>query len=285
MLNHRPCGDPPLDHFIAIAQAKQSPLRERLNTLQGTVGSAYGSYAAICPALEGLSSLVLSPENAEDLLHCYNVRTEPLARLKAQIKAMQTDLQRAECQYCGIGPPKTYDHYLPKEDYPEFAVYSHNLILCCADCNHRRSTHWRNALGERVHVHLYFDFIDQSEEVLFAELDMANPPSMKFRLDLSKVGTRPFYQLLGRHFAQLDLLARYREAAPSRLIDVHRTIQVLGRGLSLSELVQMLSRYLTQELQDRGPHDWRVALLRAVRDTPEFIQFARDTPLSVWSQS
>jgi hypothetical protein len=47
----------------------------------------------------------------------------------------------------------------------------------------------------------------------------------------------------------------------------------------------MLSRYLTQELQDRGPHDWRVALLRAVRDTPEFIQFARDTPLSVWSQS
>jgi hypothetical protein len=285
MLNHRPCGEPPLDHFIAIARAKQSPRRERLNALQGRVGSAYGSYAAVCPALEGLSSMPLSPEEAEDLLHCYSARTDALDSLKAQIKARQPDLLRSECQYCGVGPPRTYDHYLPKENYPEFAVYSHNLILCCADCNHRRGTQWRNALGQRVHVHLYFDPVDQSEEVLFADLDMASPPSMKFRLDLSKVATRPFYQLLARHFTQLDLLARYGEAAPSRLVDLHRSIQVHWRDLPLSALVQVLNRQLTQELQDRGPHDWRVALLRAVRDTPEFIQFARDTSLTVWSQS
>jgi len=284
MLNLRPCGEPPLDYFLAIAQAKESPRRERLHTLQGSVAGAYGSYAATQPALETLPPLALSAQSVNDLLHCYDFDTGPLLRLKAQIKARQADLLRAECQYCGVGPPKTFDHYLPKSDYPEFSVYSHNLILCCGDCNQKRGKSWRNKLGQRVHVHLYFDLVDQTEQVLFAELDMAKLPSAKFRLELGKVRSQHFYQLLERHFAQLDLLARYADAAPARLSELHRSIQVHYKGQSLSEIVQLLDIQFTQEVHDRGPHDWRVALLRAVRDTPEFIQFALHTSPSVWSQ-
>lgn len=43
------------------------------------------------------------------------------------------------CPYCGnIGTPDTIDHYLPKADYPEFSIFSDNLVPSCFHCNNNR---------------------------------------------------------------------------------------------------------------------------------------------------
>jgi hypothetical protein len=181
------------------------------------------------------------------------------------------------CQYCALNAPGTFDHYLPESLYPQFAVYAQNLMPCCGDCNQKRSTAWRNSRGERMHVHLYSDVIDQGVQVLFAEISVAETPLATFRLELGAAHAHPFYQLLRRHFTQLGLLKRYQNASSAKLNEHHRTIHVLGQHSGRKGCIRVLREQLAEERRVLGPHNWKVALLQAVLETPEFIQFALDT--------
>jgi hypothetical protein len=60
------------------------------------------------------------------------------------------------CPMCGSLKTTSLDHVLPKEHYPEFSIFSKNLVPAC-DCNTKRKTDTRNlATGARV-LHPYFD--------------------------------------------------------------------------------------------------------------------------------
>lgn len=285
MRNLSPCAEPPLQHYLAIAAAKEPPRRERLLALEGRIKAVYGRYTAASPALEAIGPMPVGGDEREALLHSYEEETQPLRTLKGLIKSCQTDLSRAECQYCCVSPPETYDHYLPRSQYPEFAVHLRNLVPCCADCNRARGNRWKNTRGERNHVHLYDDRIEEDAEILFADIFVARLPSVTFRLDLSKVRARPFYQLLERHITgDLKLLAKYAQAAPSRLSELHQTIRQFRKHLSRPAVIEELREQLAQERELRGVHHWKVALLRAVIESREFIEFALDRPLSVWDE-
>jgi hypothetical protein len=284
MRNLRPCGHPPLQHFGAIAKEKESPQCEQLLALQPRIEEAYGKYTQACPALESLVPLSVNEDERKALLHCYESETKPLTMLKGLITASQSDLLRAECQYCCASPPRTYDHYLPRSEYPEFAVHLRNLLPCCADCNRDRGAGWKNARGERVCVHLYDDVIEEDMEILVAEIDVSDLPSATFKLDMGRARIRPFYQLLERHITKLKLLAKYALCAPARLSDHHQTIYRLGKRLGRAEILQDFREHFEQERELYGVHHWRVALLRAVLQTQKFIQWSLDTPPSIWKK-
>lgn len=60
------------------------------------------------------------------------------------------------CPMCGSPKTTSLDHLLPKEDYPEFSIFSKNLVPAC-DCNSKRGKATKNQLtGARV-LHPYFD--------------------------------------------------------------------------------------------------------------------------------
>lgn len=60
------------------------------------------------------------------------------------------------CAMCGSLKAGTLDHVLPKDIYPEFAIFSLNLVPAC-DCNSKRGTFYRGSNpGERA-LHPYFD--------------------------------------------------------------------------------------------------------------------------------
>lgn len=58
------------------------------------------------------------------------------------------------CPMCGSLGTGTLDHLFPKEDYPEFAVYSKNLVPAC-DCNIKRRTNLKE--GNKRVLHPYYD--------------------------------------------------------------------------------------------------------------------------------
>lgn len=41
------------------------------------------------------------------------------------------------CPYCGIQSNVTVDHYLPKDVFPQFSVFSLNLVPACSDCQNK----------------------------------------------------------------------------------------------------------------------------------------------------
>lgn len=282
MRNLKPCMDPPLQHFSDIAAAKDPPRDRQLQALQPRIDGAYGNYNRVCPALESLTPLQVTHEERQVLLHCYEGDTVPLSILKDSIWNSQTDLLKAKCQYCGVSPPETYDHYLPKIDYPEFSVHLRNLIPCCSDCNRDRGARWKNEQEERIYVHLYDDLIEEDMEVLFADIDMTHVPRATFRLKMGQARIRLFYQLLERHITGLKLLEKYARSAPGCLSEHHLSLHAKRKWLNQATITEILKEQFSQERDLYGVHHWKVALLRAVIQTPQFVDWALNTPPSVW---
>lgn len=73
------------------------------------------------------------------------------------------------CPMCGGFHPTTLDHYLPKTDYPVWAIFSKNLVPACG-CNMARGDVVKSAYRQSVRVlHPYFDdFI--SDRILTTEI-------------------------------------------------------------------------------------------------------------------
>ena len=79
-------------------------------------------------------------------------------------------LSVAKCPLCSVGEPSTLDHYVPKSQHPEFAVFSKNLVPCCSTCNnHKGELFVENGSDIRLFLHPYYDAIP---DVPFLALDV-----------------------------------------------------------------------------------------------------------------
>lgn len=61
------------------------------------------------------------------------------------------------CPICGVEKCAHLDHYVPREEMPEFSVFAPNLIPLCYDCNEKKKAIWKDARGERVIINAYYD--------------------------------------------------------------------------------------------------------------------------------
>lgn len=62
------------------------------------------------------------------------------------------------CPVCGSPCTGTLDHYLPKEDYPEFSILASNLVPACAICNSGlKGKLVKGTSAPERFIHPYFD--------------------------------------------------------------------------------------------------------------------------------
>jgi hypothetical protein len=74
----------------------------------------------------------------------------------AWINDLRENHDFTSCPMCGSTNVTSLDHILPKEDYPELAVFSYNVVPSCQPCNNRRRT--KGALANSPgFIHPYFD--------------------------------------------------------------------------------------------------------------------------------
>jgi len=87
-------------------------------------------------------------------------------KLEYHYKSPYSDLQyikelRAKgspdvCPFCGSLKTATLDHFLPQADYPEWIIYSRNLVPAC-DCNSKRRNDVKGELQNQRVLHPYYD--------------------------------------------------------------------------------------------------------------------------------
>lgn len=66
------------------------------------------------------------------LIDYYN---NPPSGLDELLKNRRQEHGLDECPYCGKpGSPDTLDHFLPKDDWPEYAIHPNNLVPQCRSC-------------------------------------------------------------------------------------------------------------------------------------------------------
>jgi len=67
-------------------------------------------------------------------------------------------MQLPSCPMCGSSVTGSVDHYLPKEDFPEFSVMAANLVPACFHCNSgRKRQTFRGVTPNERFLHPYFD--------------------------------------------------------------------------------------------------------------------------------
>lgn len=102
-------------------------------------------------------------ELAANLRAHYESRLKRLTFLGEFRAALSPDV----CPMCGSLGTGTLDHVLPKDPFPEFSVFSRNLVPACA-CNSLRSRRFQGSMpGERV-IHPYYDNI-QAQRLAYCE--------------------------------------------------------------------------------------------------------------------
>jgi hypothetical protein len=253
----------------AIINAKQNPRRCCLIAIRAAVLTAYEEYSAAAPSVDTLISVEMSADQREALIHCYDVETSPLAHLRGQLF---TSIAAARCPYCGLSESSTLDHYLPKENQPEFAVFSANLVPCCATCNTRkRRLVVDKATSVRFFLHPYFDSLPETK---FLQLDVTLASnSIRLRYHLSRppgLARDAFLQLVS-HFDRLSLADRYRIMSLDDLRGRHRAFERLyGPSQDATYLAAVLENDAHSLAEEYGLNHWRAVLYSTLARNAEF---------------
>lgn len=257
------------DIFDEIAAAKQMPRRRRLQAVRAKVLVAYQGYEDAAPEVGGLERAQLTDLQKEAMRHAYTVETEPMTVLRGTL------LKRvivARCPFCGISESSTLDHYLPKEQYPEFSIFPKNLVPSCAACNTRkRNRILDEGTGVRMFLHPCYDVIPDipflavrarmAADALILSYQLTRPVGMALRT----------FRHLRSHFNELDLADRYRRMGLEHLGGLY---PALRRAYGSTEDAARVAEKLIEGAEDFelvfGPNYWLSKLYRALASNADF---------------
>lgn len=226
------------ESFQSIAIAKRSVRKTLLIGMSNDVRESYQHYLSSIGDLSKIESkFIYTGEQKEALLHCYNVSTEKLNEVLDLITASQPFDYGQTCQYCGIGDSNdTYDHYIPKELFPEFSVMLLNLVPCCGKCNSIKGSSWLNEENKRLILNFYFDLIPKS---IFLKVKVSyedDVPKVIYRLEKPNNMSYEFYSLIASHYSRLHLLERYKRKSNEVISEASRSI--LSRKLASVDAIK-----------------------------------------------
>ncbi|MCY0990457.1 hypothetical protein OV203_25170 [Nannocystis sp. ILAH1] len=279
----RPYGGDPWQSFLDICGASTHQRRRpRLAEVRAVIEDRYQDYLNLNGDFLRIAAYSdFSKEQSDALKKCYETEAPALKLLKEAIRQLQDPSVRGVCQNCGLNEPNTFDHYIPKDEFPEFAIHPHNIVPCCQQCNDlRRRKPWRDEHGCRT-FHFYFDDVEVSERHLVARIirDGNHEPRMLFECSSSPEAPG-FGGRYSRHAETLQLPRRLEERAPTELDricnELAATAELLPGAPEASERIDRLrdrSRNVATRMKKvRGPNHWEVAAWHAVAAAPWFIE-------------
>lgn len=194
-----------------------------------------------------------------------------LAALRASLLA-STDV----CPYCGFGEPTELDHYLPKAQYEELAIYPRNLVPSCGTCNNAKRTIVPGVPPGPGLVHAYFQAFP---DVVFMRADVnftGGALEVTFRIEPAAL-TPALVAMLQFQLVRLKLNDRYPRQI-NKFLSEQRTAMLLFKELGLppAELTAYLLRSAASLTENFGRNDWRPALLEALATNSMFCAAPED---------
>lgn len=121
--------------------------------------------------------------------------------------------QNGVCPLCGRRNVSTLDHYLPKIQYPVYAITPFNLVATCYDCNKLKSDKVITSREEEA-IHPYYDDFDD-EIWIKARLIEEFPIGFIFYVDRPGGWDEIKYKRAKNHFNTLYLNKLYSANAAS----------------------------------------------------------------------
>ncbi|WP_413991180.1 HNH endonuclease [Labrys okinawensis] len=255
--------------FDEIAAAKHQPRRGRMQAARADVLTAYQSYEDAVPEVGELDEAPLTDAQQEAMRHAFNVETAPMTALRGDLLKR---ISVARCPFCGISESSTLDHYLPKEQYPEFSVFPKNLVPSCAVCNTRkRDRILDEGTNVRMFLHPCYDVIPDIAFLRVRARMEGDALVLSYRLVRPAGMALQTFQHLRNHFDELDLADRYRRMGLEHLGGQYPALRrAYGPGEDSGRVAEKLVEGAEDFEEVQGPNYWLAKLYRALAGNDDF---------------
>ncbi|MBC3383421.1 MULTISPECIES: hypothetical protein [unclassified Pseudomonas] len=265
------------NYFPTIIANKHLKTRAELKAVQAGVLALCKNYSKTLKAFKPPTEQVWTIEAKEVLKSCYSVGTTALSAhkdriLKSLISQSEINVQR--CAYCMLNDPKTWDHYMPKDYFPEYSIYHENLVYICYGCNQRKSNYFNKT--KLIYCHPYFT-LDNEDALLHCKVTVINGKlSIQYygggEGKLSLAGA-----IAHQHLERLGLIDRFKGEASSTVSGLIGELrQYYPRGVSQRALDIVLERRYADARGKLGCNAWDSRLWHGLAACPEFIVYAND---------
>jgi 5-methylcytosine-specific restriction endonuclease McrA len=169
------------------------------------------------------------------------------------------------CPMCGSLGTGSVDHYLPKEEFPEFSVMAANLVPACFNCNSGvKGQTYRGAKAQERFIHPYFDKF--ADEVLwftkvvppYDAAQFVALPSPKLSKQRQQTVSFHLKNVLGTqfHLSATNLWA----ACPQLIRDESKHAGLL----TLQQVVSAVHVLWRRSLYSTGVNSWNSSFYRGV---------------------
>lgn len=192
------------------------------------------------------------------------------------IKTYRENHGHASCPMCGAMHARSIEHYLPKAVYPEYAVFSLNLVPSCITCNQHRSNSANHVGTNLPMLHPFYDKPYINEKLLFA-VNVGSYDAPKF-MPSTYHTDREFRRRIGNHVKLSIDQPQFHTWALDRWGHIR---SLAAREASFSKLTDALKVQLRDEEVLTGPNNWTAALIRGVLRDPEALIWLVDNPIIV----
>ncbi len=266
-----------LETFDKIITSKRNPeVAGVLNGVRSKVISAVCRYRACSPHLEDFGRDRISQAEKQALLDCYESKNRVKVCTEMLAELQQLNCDRVKCPLCGINEQDTWDHYLPKAEFPELAVCVLNLVRVCFHCNNIRKC-WL-VDKRRSTLHMYYDWIPSEHALLEADVSIgAKGPHAVFRVEAT-IDSPGFAGLFARHCEELGLLQRFAANGAEKLRDIADALG--GRHSRVKSLRRNLEETARRRGNRHGANHWEAALYRGAARADDFIRYLSQGSLS-----
>lgn len=272
---HYPC-DNKVTYTDAVSSMKNiyrgKPTKKPiLEALTDKVKLRYDEYELIFNALD-LIKITRSDRNEEEkkaLIYLYESNKKTVRNLKVEIKRTQEKHLRQICPNCGILPATEVDHYLPKDSYPDFSIYSSNLIWTCRTCNGKKLEYWREVAYRGI-INFYIDEIPSFNFLGCNVVNNSGVLKAEYFLKEHKLANHPN---IVKHFNQLKIFEIYKDHIPTKLGEIIADLTSYKGKVNDRTVKSILLTQYVQRRNDFGINDWKAVLLKKIIIGKHYLQY------------
>ena len=200
-------------------------------------------------------------ENKANLLKLYSSKRKPLINLKVKLTTNEFNRRINTCPNCTIEKVASLDHYIPKEEFPEFSVNPLNLIPSCTTCNSKKNEYWKDD-KRLLFLNLYSARIPQ---VLFLFVDIKSKTEFKFRLENKYNIDSNLFKIIKSHYVRLELLQRFEENSDEVISELDILISSFKKIINNDKkLFQFINEYYSEIETIDGVNNWKLVLVKSM---------------------
>ncbi|MGA2506915.1 MAG: hypothetical protein ABSF80_05505 [Chitinispirillaceae bacterium] len=265
--------------FTSLVSRKQAGLdKDILLFISESIKERYSEYMSKKNRPETVSLIHRSPQEKLALQKCY----DNSAKFKNDLlpeESTDEDAFILRCPYCQLNFANTWDHFLPREEFPDYSVFHPNLIRSCHDCNDTKKIF--HVIPSRKTLHPYYDNL--SFQYLRCSIDLKTTLFATYYIETSSSDELfdPYVAgIVHEHFNLFGLERKFRSEASRKLSDfyiaVKNVFSASAKPLKQVQVYTLVDDHLSAlRALGEGVNCWEYAFWSAMRLSTKLFDYLR----------